>query len=251
MPHERRSLSHSRRSHAGADSENALGAAFDFLRSSSCTVSEVDGESRSQRATREGKALWRWAKENGSCVNPSGYLELVEGGGQEHRVWYDEAACRYRKVTHAGRYGWTAMMDFRYNKKTQEDEPYVGMERLILQNLAFGDDISLEGLAIEAEGLAIITSQRFIEGDPPQPSEILRVMKALDYERIPGIPANCEDCFSFYHRVEKIAAFDAHTGNYLKAPNGVIISIDLVMVRADQSMHDYLCLRIDAGTNLN
>ena len=101
-------------------------------------------------------------------------------------------------------------------------------------------------MAIEAEGLVIATSQGFIEGEPPQPSEILAVMKALEYARIPGIPANSEDCFSFYNRQAQIAAFDGHTGNYLKARSGVIVPIDLVMVRADHAMHDYLCRRIDA-----
>lgn len=148
------------------------------------------------------------------------------------------------------------MMDFRYHKKTQKDEPYIGMgdatpleslARLILQNEVFGDDIALEAVAMEAEELAILTSKRFIEGEPPHPSEMLRVMRALDYDGIPGIPANPEECFSFYHRAERIARFDAHTGNYLKAPNGVIIPIDLVMVRADKAIPDYLCRRVDAG----
>ena len=254
MRHEREPLPQPSRSDAGTDPQDALGAVCRFLRGGAGAVSEVDGESRAQRATREGKALWRWGQQNGCCLNPAEYLLLIQGGGQEHRVWYDEAACRYRKVTHAGRFGWTAMMDFRYDKSTQEDVVCIGMgdatpleylDRLILQNVVFADDILLEGMAIEAEGLVIATSQGFIEGEPPQPSEMLEVMKALEYERIPGIPANSEDCFSFYNRQGQIAAFDAHSGNYLKARSGVIVPIDLVMVRADQAMHDYLCRRID------
>ncbi len=178
-------------------------------------------------------------------------------GGQEHRVWYSCQQGRYFKATHAGRYGWYAAMDYRFNKRTQEDEPYIGMgdatpcqylDRLLVQNDVFSDDITLEGMWIETEGLAILTSQRFISGKPATPAEILEVMHTLGYERIPGLPANSEDCFSFYDRAERIAAFDAHTGNFIKARSrSKVVPIDLVMVRADDTMHDYTCRRIDAA----
>lgn len=219
-------------------------------------VSAVDGESRSQRATREGRALWRWGQENGCCLKPSDYLHLITGGGQEHRVWYDPTCGRYRKATHAGRYGWTAAMDYRYNKRTQEDEPYIGMgdatpleylDRLLLQNEIFSDDIALGGLAIEADGLTVLTSQRFIHGDPPAPAAILSIMAELGYERIPGLPANTEECFSFYDRESRLAAFDAHTGNFITVASGDAVPIDLVMVRAGDAMHEYLCQRIDSA----
>lgn len=147
-------------------------------------------------------------------------------------------------------------MDFRFNKRTQEDEPFIGMgdatpfeylERLELQNSVFNDDIQLLGCWIEAEGLVVVTSQPAIHGESPRPAEILKCMDAITFERIPGIPANSEDCFSFYRRRDKVAAFDAHTGNYVRIASGLIVPIDLVMVRADDAMHDYTCRRIDAG----
>jgi len=73
-------------------------------------------------------------------------------------------------------------------------------------------------------------------------------MEMLGFERIPGLPANSEDCFSFYHRQSRIGAFDAHTLNFVREhPSGDIVPIDLVMVRADEAFHDYTCRRIDAG----
>ncbi len=147
-------------------------------------------------------------------------------------------------------------MDYRYNKRTQEDEPYIGMgdatpleylDRLILQNEVFQDDITLEGMAIEAEGLAIVTHQKYIFGEPPEPQGMLAIMDELGYQRIPGIPAHSDNCFSFYDRINRIAAFDAHTGNYIQVASGDVVPIDLVMVRADLVMHDYLCRRIDAA----
>lgn len=191
-------------------------------------------------------------------MTPASYLAKIEGGGQEHRVWHDLKRRRYLKVTHAGRYGWTAMMDCRYNKRTQEDEPYIGMgdalpleylDRLNLQNVVFADDIQLEAMAIEAEGLVVMTSQAFIRGKQPKPADILTVMNRLRFERIPGLPANTEDSFSFYRRSDRIAAFDAHTGNFLQTPGGITVPIDLVMVAADPAMHEYLCRRIDSLTN--
>lgn len=160
------------------------------------------------------------------------------------------------KTTYPGRYGWVATMDYRFNKRTQEDEPYIGMgdatpfeylDRLSLQNSVFADDIQLLGCWIEAEGLVIATSQPAIHGESPAPAEILACMIALGFERIPGIPANSEDCFSFYRRRDQVAAFDAHNGNFVRLLSGLIVPIDLVMVRADDAMHDYLCRRIDSA----
>lgn len=174
-------------------------------------------------------------------------------------MWYSRDAGRYFKATHAGRYGWYATLDYRYNKRTQEDEPYIGMgdatpcqylARLLLQNEIFSDDFTLEGMWIEADGLAILTSQRFIHGKAVKPVEILEAMDLLGYERIPGLPANTEDCFSFYDRSARIAAFDAHTGNFIKArSHGRVVPIDLVMVRADDAFHEYTCRRIDVSNS--
>ena len=183
-------------------------------------------------------------------------MPRIKDGGEEHRVWFTPRGKRVWKATHAGRYGWTAMMDVRFNKRTQEDEPYIGMgdatpfeylDRLELQNSTFLDDIALEGFAIEQDGLAIITSQRVIKGRAPKPAEILTGMANLSFERIPGLPANSEDCFSFYRRRDQVAAFDAHIGNYVVITDGTVVPIDLVMVRADDAMHDYTCRRIDSA----
>jgi hypothetical protein len=205
---------------------------------------------------REGRALWRWAQENSRCVKPDTYLDRVTGEGQEHRVWHSRPDRRYWKATHAGRYGWTASLDLRFNKRTQEDEPYIGMgdatpleylERLALQNEVFADDICLRSLAIESEGLVILTTQPFIRGSQAKPPEILAAMGQLGFERIPGIPANTDECFSFYRRRDRVSAFDAHNGNFIRQKSGLVIPIDLVMVRADEAMHEYLGRRIEAA----
>ena len=123
--------------------------------------------------------------------------------------------------------------------------PLEYLERLELQNDVFGDAIRLVALAVEAGGLAILTTQPFIRGGQATPEEILRAMIQMEFERVPGIPANAEDCFSFYRRADQVACFDAHTGNFVRQSNGLIVPIDLVMVRANAAMHDYLCRRID------
>ena len=240
----------------GRDLENPLESAVGYLRRIEESIRGVDVEGRAATGTRQGRALWQWAKENGCRLNHGEYTSLIDGGGQEHRVWHDLQKKCYVKATHAGRYGWVATLDYRFNKRTQEDEPYIGMgdalpleylERLILQNEVFRDDIRLEGFSIEADGLVILTSQPFVRGRKPKPVEILEVMKVLDFERIPGIPANTEESFSFYRRQDRVSVFDAHTGNYLQTKQGITVPIDLVMVRADEAMHDYLCRRIDAA----
>lgn len=256
MPHEKNDPRRVSRAPEG----DSLRAAYRFLSGGEAAISGSPGESHAEQSTREGRSLWRWAQETDRCLTPDEWLvrfEKDKHGGQEHRVWYSEEAGRYYKATHAGRYGWYAALDYRFNMRTQEDEPYIGMgdatplhylDRLLLQNDVFSDDIALEGMWIEADGLAILTSQRFIGGKPANPAEILEVMDTLGFERIPGLPANTEDCFSFYDRTARVAAFDAHTGNFIKAKSrDKVVPIDLVMVRANDAMHDYTCRRIDAA----
>lgn len=201
MTHERKRPTADGRGIPGGHPENTLKSACRHLRGGSRTIPSVDGEPRSVRSTREGRALWRWGKENACCLKSSDYLSRITGGGQEHRVWHNLKQRRYWKATHAGRYGWVARLDFRYNKYTQEDEPFIGMgealpleylDRLILQNRVFSDNIRLENCAVEKDGLVILPSQAFVKGRKPRPAAILQVMLMLRFERIPGIPANSE-----------------------------------------------------------
>lgn len=254
MSHENERSSSDSPGVSGGDPRSALESALGHLRGIEEAVSGIDQSGRAAAGTRQGRALWRWAQENGRSLTPDLYLEKISGGGQEHRVWHDLLQRRYWKATHAGRYGWKAALDFRFNKRTQEDEPYIGMGealpleylvRLKLQNEIFADDIRLEACAIEKEGLAILTSQPFVKGRKPKPAAILEMMGIMGFERIPGLPANTESSFSFYRRADRISAFDAHTGNFLAAGK-LVIPIDLVMVRADDAMHEYLCQRIDS-----
>ena len=240
---------------------DSLAAAHRHLGGGTAAVFGIPGEPHSERSTREGRALWRWAKEAGCCLESAPWLArfaVDNEGGQEHRVWYSAETWRYFKATHAGRYGWYAFVDSRYDKQTQEDEHFIGMggatplqylDRLLLQNEVFSDNITLEGLWIEAEGLVILTSQPYIAGSPVKPADIIESMEMLGFERIPGLPANSEDCFSFYHRTTRIGAFDAHTLNFVRErSSGDIVPIDVVMVRADDAFHDYTCRRIDAAS---
>lgn len=257
MTHENERFSSDGPGLSGGDPAGALESALRHLRGIEAAISGVDESGRAAAGTRQGRALWRWAQENGRSLTPDQYLGKIDGGGQEHRVWHDLKQRRYWKATHAGRYGWVAALDFRFNKRTQEDEPYIGMgealpleylERLKLQNETFADDIKLEACAIEKEGLTVLTSQPFVKGRKPKPAAILEMMRLFQFERIPGLPANTEESFSFYRRADHVAALDAHTGNFL-ASGDLIIPIDLVMVRADEAMHAYLCRRIDAARN--
>ena len=140
----------------GGNLENPLQSALGYLRGIEESLRGVDVTGRAASGTRQGRALWQWAKENNCRLNPGQYSEEINGGGQEHRVWHDLQRKCYMKATYAGRYGWVAALDYRFNKRTQEDEPHIGMgdalpleylDRLVLQNEVFRDDIRLEGFS--------------------------------------------------------------------------------------------------------
>jgi len=240
----------------GGDQKDTLQSARDDAGRILETIRGDAGESRAELATWQARAIWRWAQTSGHCLKHADYENGFKRGGQEHRVWVPSRSPVVYKATFAGKYGWVACMDVRFNKRTQEDEPYIGMgdatpfeylDRLQIQNEVFKDDTRLLGCWIEAEGLVLVTSQPLVRGKSPLPAEILEFMNITGSERIPGLPANSEDCFSFYRREDRVAAFDAHTGNYVRTTPGFIVPIDLVMVRANDAMHDYLCRRIDAA----
>ena len=114
--------------------------------------------------------------------------------------------------------------------------PLEYLERLRLQNDLFADDIRLEGVALESEKLVIITSQPAILGSAVTDEEMLAFMRQLRFQPLAGLSLGRPGALAFYHDLDEVAAFDAHPGNFVKDDNGVVLPIDLVMVRADAAL---------------
>ncbi|MEQ1854568.1 MAG: hypothetical protein ABMA01_23615 [Chthoniobacteraceae bacterium] len=114
--------------------------------------------------------------------------------------------------------------------------PLEYLERLRLQNSLFADDIRLEGVAREDGKLVIVTSQEAILGSPVTDEEMTTFMEKLWFKPLRGLSLGRRGALAFYRDLDEVAAFDAHPGNILKDDHGVVLPIDLVLLRVDEGL---------------
>ena len=201
-----------------------------------------------ERVRIERGVLLGWARREGRLLSPIRLRSRVIGGGAEHEVFFDHASQRYFKLTIEG--GLTIDSEFRIGKRTQrwlgvpfvrEATPLEYLERLVLFNEVFGDDIRLEGVIADAEQPCLVTSQPVIRGRETTHAEIAGFLRQLGFRPVPGVVAGRHDSASFYRADDRVAVFDAHGENFL-TDGRYVAPIDLLIVRADDSLHQFLML---------
>lgn len=110
------------------------------------------------------------------------------------------------------------------------------LERLLLANHTFDDDIRLLGVTRETEGLVLVTTQPTIVGEACSAEEMIGYFKARRFSQILGFAAGHRGSLSFYRDLDQIAVFDAHPANFLRDRSGVILPIDAILLRADEEL---------------
>ena len=114
--------------------------------------------------------------------------------------------------------------------------PLEYLERLLLQNQVFGDRAVLEEIARDNGELTIITSQPTILGDGISHDEMIAFMAKLWFQPLRGLSLGRPGALAFYRDLDEVTAFDAHPGNFVKDDNGVVLPIDLVLLRAEEAL---------------
>lgn len=236
MPHETGHLSDG----PEGDSSGALDSAARHLRASPRPARTSPARDREILRGRQARDLVAWARESGCLIEPSFYLPHLEDAGEEHRVWLDEETQRYFKATHAGRFGFFVLALDDGTAELTGATPLEYLERLQLQNELFTDDIRLIGVALEREQVVIITSQEAIRGGDVTADEMLAFMAKLWFQPLHGLTLGRPGALAFYRDLDETAAFDAHPGNFVKDDNGVVLPIDLILVRADEPLQKAL-----------
>ena len=61
-------------------------------------------------------------------------------------------------------------------------------------------------------------------------------MAKLWFTPLTGLSLGRPGALAFYRDLDEVAAFDAHPGNFVKDDNGVVLPIDLILLRADEAM---------------
>lgn len=141
----------------------------------------------------------------------------------------------YLKATYPGRYGFMVTAGPIYPGLTPA-LPWEYLERLRLGNVHFGDDVRLEGVTRESNGLVIFTSQPTVVGEAAAPEEIISFMGKRRLLLLDGLALGHEGALCFYRDLDQLAVFDAHPANVLKDDQGVILPIDLIVLAADDAL---------------
>ena len=198
-----------------------------------------------ERYRIERDALLEWARSSGCVLDGGEYLSRVQDGGAEHAVFLDEERELVFKITR--RFGLTAGTDFRIGKRTQkylavpfvrQATPLEYLERIVLFNEVFGDDIRLVGVIAEPEP-AIVTTQPVIRGRDASPAEIVTFMADLGFAPLDDVVVGRRDSASFFRAADGVAVFDAHGENIIAAETG-IAPIDLFVIRASEDLRAFL-----------
>jgi hypothetical protein len=238
MPHEAANLP----DRPEGDSESALDAAARHLGATPSPGGGTALGSREIFRRRQERDLLAWARENGRLIDPAARLPDLRAGGEEHRVATPDDRSRYWKATHPGRCGFTVVCgeETGHLPELTNALPLEYLERLRLQNGLFSDDIRLEGIALEQEQMVIITSQEAILGSAVTDDEMTSFMAKLWFKSLRGLSLGRPGALAFYRDLDEVAVFDAHPGNFVKDDNGVVLPIDLILLRADAALQKAL-----------
>lgn len=200
-----------------------------------------------ERFDFERDVIIRWARDSGCLLSEEGYLSRITGGGAEHAVFFDAGKQVYVKITRG--FGMTVGTNFHIGRRTQkylgipfvrQATPIEYLERIVLFNELFGDDIRVTGVLADPTP-AIVTTQPVIRGRDARPDEIESFMAGLDFEPIEEVVVGRRDSASFFRPSDGIAAFDAHGENVIAGADGVA-PIDLFVVRAGEDLRSFLSM---------
>ena len=220
------------------DAQGALESAARHLRATPRPGGTSALGSRKIFRGRQERDLLAWAEENHCLIPAAAFPRDLRAGGEEHRIATPGDGARYWKFTHPGRCGFTIVIG---EETGQQPEltyalPLEYLERLEIHNSLFADRIYLEGIALEGEQLVIVTSQPAVIGGPVTHDEMVAFMAKLWFQPLRGLSLGRPGALAFYRDLDEVAAFDAHPGNFVKDDNGVVLPIDLVLLRAEDEL---------------
>ncbi|HEY1661589.1 MAG TPA: hypothetical protein VGI03_04160 [Verrucomicrobiae bacterium] len=148
------------------------------------------------------------------------------GHGDEHEGWFDEASNRWYKATYANRFG----VAWGHSGSATAGEY---LNRLVLQNKYFGDDIQLVALVNCGQKLRVLTSQPHIVGEDAEYGEICLWLRGLGFRRLESNGA-----IAWYRDNDNLLVSDVHEGNVIRSVTGALFAIDINLINPDREMLD-------------
>ncbi|MEO5915775.1 MAG: hypothetical protein ABIS50_16185 [Luteolibacter sp.] len=182
------------------------------------------------------RRLVAWTGETGRFFEG---LQALKEGGREHDLTYDPATASWLKFTKPAHAGY--VVSFEFGAPTLEPAlPLEYLERLLLQNEIFNDQVTFVGIGGQRVRPTIITRQADIPGEPADHSEIIHLMtRELGFELLPARHSvGYQDSLAFVR--DGIAVFDLRPANVVRTPDGVIVPIDSIPVRLNEKEENVL-----------
>jgi Serine/Threonine/Tyrosine Kinase found in polyvalent proteins len=226
------------------DSREALEHASNDLRAGSEAIRGSAAGSITLVRDAEAQRLRDWARARGLILDPFEYLSPAWIGGEEHLVWNDEAHERHVKLTKANCFGLTVGAEWFFDEVTDEADfkaalrgatPLEYLDRLLLHNEVFGDEIELLGIIDKRQAMHVVTSQPTITGLAAPIEEIAAFMSRLGFRALPDLKLGRLGAVSFLRDSDRVAAFDCHPANFLQR-DGDVFPIDVILVRAEDDL---------------
>jgi hypothetical protein len=215
------------------------------LREIRATEPESSGFAREIRADREVESLVAWADERGLLSTRSSPPQTDALTGGEHLVEINEEAGLVFKTTHPGKFGYSADVEMvhprgwkakpRITAGLVDASPLEYLFRLHQQNEIFGDEIRVMGVARFPQGVSVLTTQPFYEGDRTGQADIDAWFGHLGWKKLPAKDG------AFYDAAKDLLIMDALPRNVLTLANGGLMPFDVVILRPS----DYLKSRLE------
>ncbi len=159
-------------------------------------------------------------------------------GGREHDVRFDEPTGRWWKFTKLNSAGYTVSWREDGTPYMHNASPLQYLERMLLQNQRFGDDVELLGLCNpQNHDWRIITTQPDVAmfGAKADLDQLCAAFTRADFQLLPWTGIGYANSLSF--RKEQTDIWDIHPANVLITEDGLPLPFD-VMITLN---HDPLC----------
>ena len=220
----------------GPDQDRSLEAVSDDFRRVLSADGTLDGDEDSLDHLREQfRSLEREAARSGYLYEELTRLKI---GGVEHDVVFDFESGTILKFTKAGKAAYVVSFDLGTPKMVPA-MPLEYLERLMLQNEIFADNLGFVGVGGEPDGRRIITRQNIVEGRAARWEEIIRLMvDELGFSKLRhnhGI--GYDDSYAFIR--DDAVVFDMRPANVFATEDGVIVPVDCIPVRLPAGKRDF------------
>lgn len=212
-----------------SSAQSALESAASYVAAS--TAANTEGYGSGTTFTASFTAILSWAEAARMIREEKDFPFLntkTTGHGDEHEGWFDEGTNRWYKATYPNRFGvaWG-----RIGSATAGEY----LNRLVLQNKHFGDDIRLIALVNCGQKLRVLTSQPHIVGANAYYEDICIWLSELGFCRFES-----NGSIAWYRLDDNLVVSDVHEGNVIRSMDGLLCAIDLNLMHPPQEMIDLI-----------